>query len=97
LTGESCVSYVTEQFGIYSCFVGCDISASTNTSGGEKITEVSRGGNGNSSSSESGSLGISINLANLVHPVPPPSTTTATTSVPLKGILLFSQCVLQHP
>jgi len=45
---------------------------------------VSRGGNGNSSSSESGSLGISINLANLIHPIPPPSTTTTSTSDPLR-------------
>ena len=47
---------------------------------------MSGGGNiGNSSSSESGSLGISINLSNLTHPVPPPSTTTASAAIPLRG------------
>ena len=59
------------------------------------------GGSSNSGSSESGSLGISINisnlsrvpnrlgvsidLSNLTCPIPPPSTTTASASIPLRG------------
>jgi len=68
---------------IHYWFIGCRrYFASTNISGGEEITEVSRGGNGNSSSSESGSLGIP---ANLILPISPPSTTTASIFVPLRG------------
>jgi len=58
--------------------------------------DVSGGSSGNSNSSESCSLGISINLSNLNHPILPPSTKTASASFPLRGIYLLNLWVLQH-